>query len=462
MPDILQFVDSISGSPGIRLDLNDDVTWGLDYNTDFSPPRLKTAWSDTLLVNGEHLAASAYANRTVALRLDLKTSTVNGQGTELQKLWRELDRPFNFLMWQPAGMTNPVFFRTLRSGDNRVSDYPGTGDFRTVDVRIVAEPFAYGIEEVMSPVTVSNDPAAVSDGCYFDVASPAGDVETPAIFEMPGASDVDSAIGVFAIRRRGTPANTPFAIQAESMTMGTDTSVQSNSATMSGAGSNYVRVSFAGGPGMSQRIYAEPYPAVDVSDARGDYRVLVRVKRSDATSVMSMQCSYGVATGDEVTLPLDTNVQIIDLGLFSIPSGVDPIYDGFSGTEMPVHGGRLTIYADRASGTGTLDIDYVLLVPADDRLTLVSWGGVHLSDTVRVDGVSRQVYGLTSGGAVDLGSAEVAGGWLDLLPGVTNRVFFLRQVSTGLVGSGADDVTATTDITVRYYPRYLHVRPVSS
>ena len=158
--DIIRFVNSIADHPVTRLDLNDDIAWSVRYDgTDFSPPPLKASWASTLLSDGARLSASAYANRTIALSLDLKTTTVDGVAQELQTLWRELNRPTNFLMWQQVGMTHPVFFRTFRSSNTRVTQFPGDGTFRTVEVTLDAEPFAYGLRERLAEVQIYNDPA---------------------------------------------------------------------------------------------------------------------------------------------------------------------------------------------------------------------------------------------------------------------------------------------------------------
>ena len=61
---------------------------------------------------------------------------------------------------------------------------------------------------------------------YFDVSSPKGDVETPLYMAIGGppvikqinAGDPPSRpMTAFAVRRRGTPANTPFYLPAENM-----------------------------------------------------------------------------------------------------------------------------------------------------------------------------------------------------------------------------------------------------
>jgi len=258
--DVIRFVDSIAASPTVRLDLNDNVTWGVTYDSDFSPPSLKSSWAGTLLADGELLTAAAYANRTINLTLEVKVSTVDAVAEQLQKLWRELNRPTNFLMWQPTGMTHPVFFRTFRSSDTSVTDYPGAGTFRVVEVSVEAEPFAYGLKEALSTVTITNDPAADTNGMYFDVPSPKGDVETPLYLAIDGSVINPPTEGapqsLIAVRRRGTPADGPFVLQAEAMTLAANSAGGSDSAIAPGTG----RMS-----GSTAALNANPWFETDVS-----------------------------------------------------------------------------------------------------------------------------------------------------------------------------------------------------
>lgn len=231
--DIIRFVDRISTSPTVRLDLNDGITWGANYDgTDFSPPPLKQAWANTLLADGERLSAAAYANREIQLNLDLIASTPDAVATELQKLWRELDRPSNFLMYQPNGATNPVFFRTFRSSNTKVNEFP-SGAIRVVQVTIDAESGGYGPKEQQATVTVINDPASGTNPMYFDITSPKGDLETPLYMAFEGGKVIAQSqlgtpgkVSVVAVRRRGTPSNVPFVLQAEAGTVTVGTSVQ--------------------------------------------------------------------------------------------------------------------------------------------------------------------------------------------------------------------------------------------
>src|SRR5437867_3258782 len=106
--DVLQFVDSVSATAALRLDLNDGVTWGVDVaSIDFSPPPLRRAINGTLLVDGSTVSGSSYENRILKFTAQLVGSTVDTAATQTQLLNRELDRDSNYLKWQPVGATSP-------------------------------------------------------------------------------------------------------------------------------------------------------------------------------------------------------------------------------------------------------------------------------------------------------------------------------------------------------------------
>ncbi|RAN92664.1 hypothetical protein GAR05_06156 [Micromonospora saelicesensis] len=612
--DVLRFVDTISASPTVRLNLNNEAPWATTA-VDTSPPPLKQAWSGTLLADGERLSAAAYGNRQLRLSLELIAGSQDDSAAALQALWRELDRPSNLLMYQPEGATNPVFFRTLRSMDNSVQDYPGTGtaSLRTVEVEIAAEPFAYGLKETLPQVTVYADPAegptlnenpffettaspwaglggsvarstaqahegaasllltpdgvtgtvearsenvsvvagdtyrvsawvrcavsrtfnfgvvwrtaangfissattpiAVTAGtwtwlqlsatapvttafaqltvampstppvghtvhidearlrspggqgaAYFDVTGVKGDVETPLFLRM--STDTAVRQSLFAVRRRGTPSAAPFVLPAEAMSAGTDTALgASNDPLMSGAGQNYLRTSFATNTAMVARATADPWPATTSDDVRGTYRVFARVRRNTGSDAINLQLSWGIGIsnvlGDVVALPSAavTDPIYVDLGFVAFPVGQDPVTDGLSGDTLPVRGMQIILRAQRATGGGSLDIDHLVFVPADDRLMIAtiypdSGGTAQILDSART-----MIYNVGAGGEVRPATlAQIVGGPPLVSPDQANRVVFLPNIIQSFLAS----ITASTDVTPYYWPRYLHTRPVAS
>lgn len=467
MPDTVQFVNSIASSPTVRLDLNDDTTWGLAVDgTDLSPPNLAYAVAHTLLADGAVYPASAYTDRLLKLRLELKAATVDAAATQIQKLARELDRPTNILKWQP-GTTNPVFFRTVRSPVGRITEVPGTGTLKFFDVTVLAEPFAYGIEETLSDIAIGGDPAT---GVHADVTNIKGDIETPLVLVTGRNFGALTALrqAVFATKRRPGSITVTGVVQAESLTsLGADTTAVTV-AGYSGGTPNATRTTFATDATLVARISGYMNLAGGL-DRRGEYRVWARVKKSVAGDPVTMRLRYGFFPGGPtlaaVTLPATTNVVYVDLGLMPIPFGHDPVTHGFSGVEAGVADQYILVDAARGSGTTNLEIDVLVFVPADDQLsieTFVPYGGA-AGPALVWDGPNEVLYqsgnGVAGGTVGDLTAmtSSAGAGAIMVSPGVTNRIWSLRQVAPG----AATDLLSET-YKATYWPRYLYVRPAST
>lgn len=482
-----QFVDSIAASPTVRLDLNSFVGGlVLASEPEVSPPQMRRVTTSSMLSDGELVPASAFANRVIKLPLQLISATSDAAANKLQLLARELVRePGNILRVTVA--SNPMFFRTFPAPDavyQMMLKLPRVGQ-ATLD--IPCEPFGYGLEEVLSPVTVTNNPAAASNGMFLDITSPKGDIETPLSVTftngnsgLGGTGRIKSALSV---RRRGTVASTPFFLQAEAMTMSiADTTVQANSASMSGAGSNFTRTTFSTSAAMTNRLQTTTkFPTTASVDARGQYRVYARVRQNTVGDVVDMRLLYGNTNiqivGDTVRLPPDTGpsaptIKYIDLSgsnPMQIPVGFDPITDGISGVELATEGLYLTVQAQRVSGSGTLDIDVLLFVPADDRLELITWPEIQSfsTDAFVADGGPRPTaYCLNNSNQItSVEPIKIEGGpGMMITPGRTNRLFFVKDVgiTTSLTGAG-NSITHTNTLTCSYFPRYVFpLKPVST
>lgn len=465
----LAFVDSIVAAPTTRLDLSGGTRgpFNMLLGSSFPPPPLKRSIPSSLLADGGTPTSATYDNRVITLQLGvMDTGTFRAAdpaAASIQLLLRELDRPSNFLRYQ-AGTSAPVFFKTYRSGPDAIDFDP---IMKQVTVTILAEPFAYGLEENISPVTVTNNPASGANPMFFDISSPKGDVETPLYVAFTNGNAGLGATGRFrsglSIRRRGTVANVPFFLQAEAMTQGTDTTTQANSATFSGSGNNSSRCTF-GTPSGQQRLTISPWPTGSSTDYRGTYRVFMRCKKTVSGDSIDVQLQWGtsspVVANDIVSLGAHTNLNYVDLGLVSFPGGYDPVTDGPSGVELPVTGTFLALYARRNSGSGNLDMDVFLFVPADDRLEFIKWPALQPFSTdifVAAGGRSPAAYCLDTTGFIRTVEAiEIAGGGMMLTPGRTNRVFFVQDLGTSaaLAGTG-DSLTSTHVLTCSYFPRYL-------
>jgi hypothetical protein len=216
---------------------------------------------------------------------------------------------------------------------------------------------------------------------------------------------------------------------------------------------------------MEQRLVIPLWPAAAASvDVRGRYRVLARMRQSAIGDLWNVQLAYGASA----TLPIRNTSAVVnqsatiayyDLGTIQFPVGGDPVTDGYSGVEAPVGGTRITVWAQRVSGTGALDIDVLMFVPADDRYSITRmWSDTGASGGI-IDGLRHMVYLVDAFGAIRMPAQPEApiGGLPMVSPGVTNRIVFLPDG-----GSVRDFLTSTSTVTPYYWPRYQHVRPVGS
>lgn len=471
MASIVQFVDSIAGSPTVRVDLN-SLASGLLVaadGIDLSPPPLRRTVVSTMLTDGETVPAAAYGNRTLKIPIRLVGGTTDASATILQTLARELVRPINILKVQLNGATSPVFFRTFAAPDYALSMLRLLlGANTVITLEIMADPFALGLKETIADVTVTEDPAAGTNPMCWDITGVKGDVETPLVLTLPCGNlfDAGDPLSVIGVRRRGTVANVPFFIQAEAMTLGTDTTLPGADGAMSGSGSNYARCSFSTNANMVPRISLSTFPTVENADLRGRYRVFALLRKSASSGTVNAQLGYtasaspALVQNDAVTADAVTGRCHLDLGLISFPTGQDPIYDGYSNVDVLVKGRYLEVRAERVSGSASLDFDYLLFVPADDCMALIDWGdSLSTTDQFVVDGTHEIVYTQTTSFRV-YGSkpSVVAGGFPLITPGVTNRVYWIRRAGRGATVTKSE----TTVISAAYWPRYLFVRPATT
>lgn len=472
MPALVRFVDSITESPTVRMDVNDGTIWRLQASSRLDPPAPKRARVSTLLTDGAIYPSAAYDDRVLELHWLLVGDTTEAVATQVQLLARELDRRGgNILQYQMPGMADPVYFRTQRLGLESIEIITDGTELRII-ASIPADPFAYGTEVDLGTRTVANDPAAATNPTYFDVTNVLGDVQAPVRLKkrVTGAGGVAFlAADAFATRRRGDPDGVPYLLQAESMTQGTNTTTQPNSADFSGSGNNYSRCTF-GTATLQTRLSIGKWPESPSVDARGLYRVFGRMRKTVDTDVIRVQVRVGGPENgvaqvelDEVTLPETSNLRLLDLGLMQLPVGVAAEFRGPTGVPLPVEGAQVQLHAARDSGTGNLDIDYLLFVPADDLLSFAeltaTWNpsadsGVVFDSTADLLYVHRD----TGNVIVNSGIGNVDGGLPRLRPGVTNRIYFLDGV-----GSEATNVVGVSRVLeVSYWPQYLYVKPVAS
>jgi hypothetical protein len=368
------------------------------------------------------------------------------------------------LQYLPEGATNPVFFRTFRSSPDAVQFDP---ILKQVRVTLLAEPFALGIREDLAAITVRNDPT-LTNGLFCDLTGIKGDVETPLFIEYADGGGGLARSG-FSVGVRSGPSPYPNRfIQAESMTIAAlaDTSVVADAAF---SGGSKTRTTFA-----TQKIHQSRLASYFLNmtvptgaENWGLFRVFARAAQTVATDVITMS-TFG---NRPVTLASHTQPQMVDLGTVDSTGGLSTV-GGHAPTEYRAGTAgdnfALLLDAGQTSGTGSLDIDYLVFVPADECLG--SWSAFTdanaATDLGVIDGPNDSAYIATAlSGAAPNRSIRVnrptaiTGRLPRVAPGSSHLVF----VETSRVSVGtANSLTSSINMTIRYWPRYLLVRPVGT
>jgi hypothetical protein len=467
--DLIRFVDTITASPTVRLNLNDESVWACT-NFDAPPPRLRRAIATNLLNPGGYVASASHEMRTITIRLECITNSQDLGATELQKLARELDRPKNLIQYQPTGATKPVFFRTYRSDVSDILDMVAAKTFRTITIELLADPYALGLSETLvNGVTINNDPAHVTNPMGLTLGAVLGDVPAPLRVSCTGSVNaVMPLLGVTTMQPGYTLATRPLFFQAESGTLGTDASVVSDAAM---SGGSKIRVT-PGTANSSVRVTftADQFPV-------GNYRVFLRCGKTvnaDVWTVRLQQVGWNDGWwGEDAKLTISSAaMRWADLGVLPLGSG-----------NMDADNERLTyqillrVWAGRTRGSGSLDIDAMILIPADGnrflacRNIITDLGEVYTGHTIVWDGNQDAIYTHeTSTGRVQsaLGYPSVGGiPWV--VPGHTNYLWYMVNATHYTVSNitssfvyPADSITASVVLTATYFPRYLYVRPSAS
>lgn len=441
MSTVVKFVDSIAAVPTTRLDLNDGVVWRTLLKG-APPPRLRRAMSQNAMTNGAFVASSAYDQRIVTLDLLLLPNTQDLNATQLQLLARELDREDNYLMYQPNGLTKPVFFRVLRSDYSRLGEVDGQPTARQGTIDLLCEPFAVGLrEDAVVAAVVAHDPAAVTNPVSFTL-NVLGDVETEPIVWFTSAFSGNHIL----VSQANDDA--VVLVQAESASsLNTDTSLNANDAAFSGAGQNSFRTTFAT-PALTTRA---DYAALT---RPGTYRVFMRCRSTTAVGPPTFEAqitSLGMSTMDVTEFAGTALFQMVDLGLVTTPKGDGRI--GFNTNPLPSVN-TFTLSMARTAGSGSLDVDYLLFIPADEHSTITALANSRryvfdaTRDQLLLISTASTPFTATAVDHITAGSGSMPA----LIGGRVNRIFLVQLMDNTAI-------SATLTVSLSYYPRYLYIRP---
>jgi hypothetical protein len=417
-----------------------------------------------------------YGERTVSFTLQV-TGTYAAAMAAMQLVSRQLATPNpsqqaptlmnrNWLMfrWQPS--SDPMFLRAFTTAPESLNwENAGVGVWE-LPMSLLCDAFIVGPREDMSSVTITSDPSTGTNRLRADLGTVKGDVETPAYIwrSLAAHPNVDGIRSLLVCETGAAVANPPV-MQAESATAGTDTSTVAD-ATASGG--NKTRTTFATASLVSRLVnIALPAGGPNL------YRLYVRVASTVNTSTYQMKYREGSAASIYETsvvtyTPLTANQwEFIDLGLFQLPPGASLRENGLTGSTPgrdPV-GTPGTFYASRETGAGSLDVDYIVAVPAGGQVaTVMPNFPLGASSYLVFDGYADEVTSLVTAAPLS-GSANYTQGVTyaktgmlpTLTPGVTNRLWYVDIM--GNAATAGNLISQTATLNVSYWPRYLYARP---
>jgi hypothetical protein len=457
-----KFVDQPIASPTVLLDMNNGTTTRIQGLQMPAPP-LRRSVASNAMSDGGIVSSAAYDLRELKFTAFLNGPTLTDKVAQLDALKAQLAKPANLLMFMPPGGSIPVFFQTVRS-DDYLPDYAGAARAEWyIQCSILAQPFAIGIRhDITTGAVITNDPASGTNKTFLDITGVRGDSPAPAFVRVALASGTSPTF-FWAQRTANNPAALTVFAQAEAGTLGTDTTVQANDVNMSGAGSNFVRTSFSTDAGVVTRLTVTVPTATDASALRGRYRMLAKIRTSASGSNFTMRyvqnpSSTNSTNGPQISFDSSAAITTADLGVVEFPGpGATPTAIGYSGLSAGYATESFAIQIGRNSGSATLDMDFVYLLPADERAAQFRRSNWVAGSYLCIDGPQEMAYGMASGTSPFGGTRTVDnagsltsyfGGFPMLVPGVTNRWY-------ALIGAQAASATSTWDVS--YWPRWREV-----
>lgn len=340
------------------------------------------------------------------------------------------------------------------------------------DITLDRQPFAYGASTAVTIGAASGDPE--QNTYTFTLAQATGDVDAPmTLTAYVTAGPVGTPAQKFyaAVRERAyTDGPLKYVLAAPDAAI---TNVASTASTgAAGAGGTAYRWT----PPSSAEAYVfggavpdfvtPPSPAAG-RELIGRWRILARVKRNTGGDVFTLRARVRAGTagsGTGALLRPDSPVTFggtggwtyVDLGIMQVPImglfGADPW-----GDQPAVTAQAVDLHATRVSGSGTLDTDHLIALPADGRTVIADLGGNTVNtvgDAYVVDGDRGSAYVVRDYSAaryIRAGLAPVGfdGSPLRLSPRYTSVLVVVPDAGDpGVIGS-------TLNLVGSYRPRYL-------
>jgi hypothetical protein len=475
MAGICQIVDQVGASGRVLMDLNRHLGGVMLGKRDELKLGQVTAagqsgmgdaswsWSTAATAGGP----AALASRTITVPVVLLGDSADHAAALARELRRLTSSRF-VLKLQRHGSTVPVWLRCapcVPDLDVGGTGFAGVGRPTSLVIgSMVAstDPYAVGARVDVGPVTVTQDPDT-SGVWVWDITGVGGDSLTPLVIrsvdtDLTGVTDR----ALISVRRRGVPSDlTGLVVQAEtcSTTLGTTpptiTTITGDSGLSGGSG---LRATYAA-DASGQWTVAVDFSTLAGVEAAGTYRLLARCRRAGgaASRMFSLVATAGQTRLVETFTGTGADTRVLELGLVQVPTGQPP-YLSAPETPSSVTGPTvsLTVVRDSA-GTGTFDLDWIALVPADEDTGMLEVGtALTAGHALVLDGwdctpraYSSDPFGGGTPSAVSSAGLAFIGGAPRLRPG-DNRVYVVAGI--GATNARAPGVQFT--VYGSYWPRH--------
>lgn len=497
---LVKFVDAPAVGATVRLDLNDGSA---------SAPRRVEAEFDLgvpTLEGDPDAVGQVFGFRSPRFTVQVRGTKANALAF-VSALSKELLRRTNWLLFQPSSATQPVWFKTYRTGYQSLSfeqvyENTTTGgaapagypDVWRVELPLVAEALAYGARDTQANVTLIQS-AADSGGnkaLRIPLTGLKGDAPTDLRISIaPGSPQLAGHGSAWLIGCvSGTSAMTEPIVNigsGDGFTAGSGTAAATTGATTY-FGNDYRAVTVSAGSNFIERLSGS-LPAMP----RGRYKVLLRCQADTAANVarpyifafgQRLQSSAGIPIYGPTTLVTVGHALVaaselfqgwVDLGDFNFPFGLTAPRDLPDAAASSLFSVKIGT-SDQT--VGAVRIDSLKFVPIDgpwvSQATMLraQFGTANpAEDTPPIansgtgifDGDEQIYYALDGSANHRPGSPQLKGTFPRADPAQTQNLLYLIAVEDGL-GSGVESgnvVITTKDasatVSVSYHPRYLHV-----
>jgi hypothetical protein len=276
------------------------------------------------------------------------------------------------------------------------------------------------------------------------------------IGHVGGGGPITELWGGFRTARYGTVAKFVPVWELESGTNGTDAT---DSADVTASGGNCVTVSFATATMAARSVMTTVQAAgADNEHQRGRFLVLLRAKVGASTTVRVRLSSGMVGATTWTTLP---RVQITGTDWFFYPLGEVTLppsgWNDAEGITYAMYSSALRIEAERTSGSNSLYLDCLVLVPVDEGFFHVSGIDVDAAATdfaLIVQEADGRILSLSNSGDVAAGTPDTSGthpGSFFVPVGASNLILVGQRAASSVL---ADHF----EVLVAYVPRWAMLR----